>query len=377
MGWGARLKSARLPWWAMVGSEGPQSVFAAAAPALAGSEPHEDCVHALAPYSKREDALSCSVVMKKVAWWGWAGMGVLLSALVPACGGAVEVPDTNGNGTAGRNGTPGGSGAPVAIEALPERLASAACESMAACCRSADIPFVLATCRANATPLLQKAVNEALRANIRYDASAAGACIAAYGDYFKGCFVANDKLVEASCSRVFVGTIPLSGACTKSEECAPAADGRGRCDFDSDQAQGVCVGPSASVPSTPHGKLGEACAGSCSGSGDCGGAAPSGSGPVVTTVCFADEGLQCDFATQTCQPLAALGQVCSSGACVAGAFCAQGVCAALKPDGAECSENQECMARRCSLLDPAAPRGTCGAKSLATPATCSGNELLD
>jgi hypothetical protein len=308
---------------------------------------------------------------------GAAGTGLLLAVLVPACGGSVEVPGNSG--TPDTNGTPGNSGAPVAIEALAERLANAACENIAGCCHSAAIPFDLATCRANAKPTLQKSVNAAMRSNIGYDAAAAGACVAAYGDYFQRCFVVSDRSVEASCARVFVGTIPLGGACTTSEveECAPTSEGRGRCVFDSEQGRLVCVGPSASAAPAPHGKLGEACVGSCSGSGDCGGQAPSGSVPAVITMCFGDEGLQCDFTTQTCQPLAGLGQVCSSGGCVAGAFCAEGVCAATKADGAGCTENYECIAGRCSLADPAAALGTCGAKGLATPAACSGNELLD
>lgn len=319
-----------------------------------------------APFLKQGDPLACSAVIIKAGrnvsecWLGGAGLGLLLAALVPACGGSV-------------NGAPGGDGdgEPVPIEALPEQLANAYCENIAGCCDTAAIAFDLATCRANVKAVVQKSVNEALRANSRYEASAAGACVVAYGKYFKRCVEADSESIEASCNRVFVGTIALGGACTRNEECAPTADGSGHCLSESDNPQGFCFGPNA-PSSTPRGKLGDACIGSCQGGkADCAVAVPTSS---VTTACFADEGLQCDFRTQTCQPLVAPGGACDHGACVAGAFCTNAsVCAATKSDGESCADASECTAHQCFLAEAAAAIGTCGARSLATPQACSGN----
>ena len=303
-------------------------------------------------------------------WLGASSLALLFATWVPACAGSVS-PGPDGDGT------------PVPIEALPERLANAACENIAGCCNSSAIAFDLATCRATAKAALQKAVNQETSLSVRYDASAAGACIAAYGAYFKGCVDGDEKSIEADCSQVFVGTVAVGGACTNNQDCAPSAAGSGSCVHDTtgdttgQSNGGVCVAAvNSSSPAIVHGKLGEACVGSCSGSGDCAGPAPSGPSPSVTALCFTEDGLQCEFRTQTCQPFAALGEPCNFGGCVAGAFCSNtSACSATKPDGAVCASNEECTGRRCLFAETDALQtsGVCGAKGLATPAKCSGN----
>ncbi|MEO8903229.1 MAG: hypothetical protein ABI627_17040 [Polyangiaceae bacterium] len=260
---------------------------------------------------------------------------------------------------------------------LADKLATAACENIAGCCDAGLIPFDLATCTATAKAALDKSVQEETQPNIRYDASAAGACVAAYGQYFKGCVQQNDATsTESSCNLVFAGTIAPGEACTKSGECAATKDGSSSCQVEaaSGNAQGVCVAArNDSSASSPHGKLGEACVGSCEGNDNCFGPGAAGSAPSVTTWCFAADGLQCESATNTCQRLIVVGQSCDFAGCVTGAFCASGLCSAKKPNGAACNGNRECSVERCVFSEPAGASGTCGNKSLATTAACSGH----
>ncbi|MEI9938218.1 MAG: hypothetical protein WDO69_13440 [Pseudomonadota bacterium] len=259
------------------------------------------------------------------------------------------------------------------IEELAEQLADAACESIEDCCTSATIPFDLGTCRAIASAYLQKGVDATIQSAVRYDPSAAGACVTAYRRHFKGCVETRIDSSD-SCGRMFVGTVELGDTCTGNDDCAPSADGRGHCALDSDQedAQAVCVA-APSVDLLARGQQGEPCSATCGGDGDCAAGVSAGSEPS-TTACFADDGLQCDSDAHICQPLAMLGEACNSAPCVVGAFCTEAkVCATKKPDGAACASDSECAGPRCLFADPNTVNGICGAKSLATPSVCSGN----
>jgi len=324
----------------------------------------------LAPWLRHPDPIACAIVIQKMArsdrgCFGGAAVALLGAALAAACGGSVSGP-------------PGNDGAPLSIDALPGQLANAACENLGACCNAAAIPFDQANCRANWTAGVEMAVKRVLQeSRVRYDASAAGACVAAYRDYFKRCLDQGDNAVDAVCNRMFVGAVELGGACSRSDECAPSATGSGWCSFDAraETAQGVCVAPElADSSATTHGKLGEACAGSCESGADCGVLAPTGTTPSVTKMCFADDGLQCDFDTGTCQPPSTVGQACRFGGCVKEAYCsAAGVCAPKKPDGTACTDDGECNTGDCLFpgADSSTTNRVCGAKNLATPGVCS------
>jgi len=300
-------------------------------------------------------------------WWGAVGMVSLLAVLVPACGGSSE----GGPSTA----------APIALEALPQKLASATCENIAGCCQSAAIPFDLATCRANAEADIQKLVNSRPSPQFRYDAAAAGECASTLAAAYKSCFyTGSDDAVAPVCGRIFVGTSALGEHCTTSTECALGADGFGHCEFTGgDRARGgVCVAQEAdSVSAAPHGKRGEACASTCqdtSNRSDCGAVEPGGTPPQVTTVCFMSEGLQCDPRSRTCQPLVENGGACHYLGCVAGTYCTSAdVCAPLKADGAACDGRYECLADSCVYPTNSTTGGICKPKPFATPSRCSGS----
>lgn len=295
-------------------------------------------------------------------WLGALGIGLLLAALVPACGSSTDSPP----GTAPTT--------PIAIESLPQKMAEAVCDNIAGCCRSANVPFELAACRANREASFQTQLSQLSRPKRSYNASGASACVAGLADFYGQCFqIESDDQIRAGCSQLFVGTVALGEACAASDECAPGADGFGHCLFvpDDPQAGGVCVAQSTSTDTTPHGKRGEACGSTCASvGGDCGGEDPAGS--TSSTVCFMNEGLQCDIRTRTCQPLVALGEPCRYLGCVAGTYCTgANACATLKADGLPCDGHYECASHRC-IFDYDAINGMCGHKTIATPDTCSG-----
>jgi hypothetical protein len=295
-------------------------------------------------------------------FWGFGSSVVLLAALVPGCGGSS-------------------SAGPIPIDQLPSQLADAVCNNIGSCCNAAAIAFDLATCKRNVMTTTSQSLLEEDSPNIKYDAEAAGRCIALYASFFKSCKEPEGTEIEAACGDVFVGSLPAGAPCTSSDECAHPANSGVECTMDGpagQTAQSLCV--VSSFTASVHGKLGGACNGNCSTGDDCSSTGPaSGTGtgptPPVLASCYADDGLQCDFTSQTCQPLIAIGQPCSFEGCVAGAYCAASVCAPFKADGAPCADAIECSSGTCSFPnDPnAAQNPTCGSSGVANAQTCMGN----
>ncbi|MES1173457.1 MAG: hypothetical protein ABUL62_03935 [Myxococcales bacterium] len=283
----------------------------------------------------------------------WAYGVVLVAALVPGCGGSDD----------------------VSIEDFPKRLAKVICDQLVGCCRAAAMPLDAGTCNANASAYFQQAFSEQDRSKVHYDGSAADGCLSAYSQALSSCTLqeADSEALDAACSKVFVGTVPVGGICKQGAECAPQSGARVSCNFSSGSvAQGICTLETSSPGAAPHGKQGEACVGSCT-SDSCDNF-PSGSGSTTTTLCFASEGLYCDLQS-TCQPTLADGQPCSYDGCSQASYCdANRICAAKKADGASCTGSSECVARNCVFPDDSASNsGTCGSDSLATAKTCAGN----
>jgi len=286
----------------------------------------------------------------------WFGGALLVVWLAPGCGGSST-------GT-------------VSLDDFPKRLAKVICDHLVGCCRAVAMPLDSATCNANASVYFQQAFSEQDRTKVRYDASAADGCLAAYDGALSGCTFesADAEVVDAACTPVFVGQVPLGGACRKGAECAPQAGARVSCDFGSGSGdQGTCALGSSSPADAPHGKQGQACVGSCS-DNSCGGSATV-AGSTTTAVCFASEGLYCD-SQRTCQPTLADGQPCSYSECSQASYCddANRTCAPKKADGATCSVSSECRAYNCQFPDnDASSTGICGVESLANAKTCAGN----
>lgn len=68
----------------------------------------------------------------------------------------------------------------------------------------------------------------------------------------------------------------------------------------------------------------------------------------------------------TCKAFPTSGQACPDFDCAEGLQCQNGTCMALKADGAECFDGEECMSGGCNGAGNTTP-GTCGA-----PMTCNG-----
>ncbi len=286
-------------------------------------------------------------------WSGLGSCGLLLVALVAGCGG-------------------GSGAAPVPFATLANQLADAWCDNIGGCCQAASIAFNVASCKQAVLATLNPGLAQENNQNIHYDSAAAGRCVAAYGSTAQSC--KDDGSVDTACQGVFSGVLPAGAACTISDECASPTNADAYCaggDSTNASAQGVCtVETFAGV----HGKLGQACQGSCGADGDCTSNGQAGTVPVtMTTSCFTADGLQCDAATQTCQALIVLGRACSGEDCVAGAVCINGACSMPQADGAVCAGDSECASGACVYGANPLATGTCGQRSLANQQTCSGD----
>lgn len=258
------------------------------------------------------------------------------------------------------------------IDQLASRVASAVCDNISGCCQTASFAFDESGCKQYVITQIQKDIAENTRPSIHYDASAAGRCVAAYASVAKSCVFEDEDL--AACDAMFVGTLPAGAACMESTECAGASGGQGFCDFstvDSTTTTGVCAAENGSAP---HGKQGDACIGSCSGS-DCSGGSTGTSDTTVLTICYASDGLYCS-SSNVCQPVLALGESCQSGdMCQTGAYCdsTQRLCAPALPNGASCGSSADCASTHCLVTDTGAlSSGVCGNERVASASVCSG-----
>jgi hypothetical protein len=221
---------------------------------------------------------------------------------------------------------------------------------------------------------MQASIAKVDQSKVRYDASAAGSCMAAYGNVVQSCKFDDTDSIESACEHMFVGLVPLGGTCASGSECAPQADGHASChfEFSNDTSTGTCRLDAPSMfTAAPHGTLGQACIGSCQAS-SCD-SSPTGQGSTVTAICFASEGLYCGTG-ETCQPLLADGQPCSFAGCAATSYC-DVTCKPQKADGSQCVISDECTSHECEYADSGnnPVSGTCGTGSIATAKSCMGD----
>jgi hypothetical protein len=254
-----------------------------------------------------------------------------------------------------------GAPARVSRDDLPTVLAMAACDALATCCQQVGATFDVAACRSAGSARLQQLLDQQLGGpNVTYDSQAAGDCIAGISSA-TFCGAGGKTSPFDGCRSAFVGMLPPGAACSSAAECARPAQGQADCDL----ARGVCVQQTTAAAS-PHGKAGDACAGTCIGN-DCAALvvpAPSpGSAPKPW--CYRDEGLVCG-STTVCEPLLPKGAPCFGVACGTGLYCdfASSVCVDTKANGQHCNSPYECQSGVC--VDP----GTCAASPV-TQQTCT------
>jgi hypothetical protein len=286
----------------------------------------------------------------------------------------------------------------VPLAQFPSLFSAALCDTIAPCCTAASVPYDSATCKRTATLFFQQYVDESSGPSTTYDAAAAGTCVDALKTALQSCSKFTDETTGAACSHIFVGSVPVSGACKADSECAS-----GSCAFDQTDPTGqagVCV----AAPGGTHAKAGAACNGDCvisNGSTDCSSSGNAGDSPGASGSCYASDGLFCSSLTKVCTALAPVGAACEPQGCVAGAFCNGGTCAAQrdsgpcsdadacsaksycdfttsqclpkKADGAACDRSSQCLNDECTDGNTVPGETNCASSDVATPKMCAGD----
>jgi hypothetical protein len=235
-------------------------------------------------------------------------------AVVPGCGSS----DSSSGGEQ-----------PVPVEAFPDSFANASCDNLGKCCQAAALPFDLETCKAEGRDYAMMLL-EYGTPRTKYDATAAGRCIAAIARVEQSCESDPSGVVDKACGSLLVGIQPLGAACNDPLDCAQPASGTVTC------GPGTCVvDPTAPV----HSKVGEPCVATChDGTAECSGAAGAG-------FCHTEDGLWCDLTTASCKTQLANGEPCQS--------------------------SDSCSGGSCMPANSAASTSVCSAQPLANEGTCS------
>ena len=297
-----------------------------------------------------------------------------------------------GGACSGKNTTDGTGSVP--LEQFPGQFSDVLCDTIAPCCTAASIPYDSATCKRNASAFFKAYADSSSVPGTTYDASAAAGCLDAFKAALQSCNKFTDDTTGAACSHLFVGSVPLGGACQNQTDCAS-----GNCLPDANGQATVCVAGSDG----PHAQAGAACNGECvtsNGSTDCSGSASTGD-PGASGICYASDGLFCSSQTGVCTTFAQLGQACEPQGCVAGAFCAGGMCVVQrdsgscsdaqdacsaksycdfttnqclprKADGAACDESSDCLSDECTDSSSVPGASVCGLSGVASPKMCAG-----
>ncbi|HEX6767091.1 MAG TPA: hypothetical protein VF103_16455, partial [Polyangiaceae bacterium] len=248
-----------------------------------------------------------------------------------------------------------------------ERLSGAFCDGLAGCCTAAGLTYDGAACRT--TPAYMLGVSLLPPGyQVAWDGAAGEQCIAAYAAMATACAPTQEALDAASTAcalaKLYRPTLAAGEPCKDSVECLPIDGVPALCTNVGPSLEDSRCAPNPHPFPTRHGVLGDPCSASCTGnapSSCSGGPAPAGG---IDTACYVSEGFSCDFVTQRCIALAALGESCTDRGCGGQTYCDGGVCAAKKPDGAACGAYEACEHGRCS-------EGVCVLPTLASPMLCS------
>ncbi|MBK9000045.1 MAG: hypothetical protein IPM35_30370 [Myxococcales bacterium] len=219
------------------------------------------------------------------------------------------------------------SSGPISLQDFPDAYANTLCDNLASCCTQSGYPYDANKCKAVVKGFVGLFGGLVDKGTVKYDASAAGACMGQVPAYAKGCL--QGSLDSAACESVFVGTVPQGGTCTQSAECVAPPGGDADCD------QGKCV-------EEKRGLAGDACGWTCTEQGSS--TSCSGTSGDSNTRCFTNDGLYCESSSNTCKQRVAIGAgPCDSAAsCVDGAFCQSQTCTAQKAVGEACTDHDEC-----------------------------------
>ena len=235
-----------------------------------------------------------------------------------------------------------GAASNVSSNDFAAQYASAHCESIGPCCAQGGIASDVESCRSTLQPSLAARVKILLdNPRMNYNESATGMCLDEIRAALTAC-TDRTRPVSKACQQIFVGTVPIGGACSTSDECVEKPGGSVYC------SQAVCTW-SANMTEQPRGKLGDGCNATCQSSN--GTSSCSGSGVVdggSSTTCWVADGLNCS-SSRVCTAVSAIGQRCTgSYSCVAGAHCQNAVCVANEATG-PCTSEFDCLGTYCDF----------------------------
>jgi len=227
---------------------------------------------------------------------------------------------------------------------------------MSKCCSTAGYGYTAGACKTR----LDSELGTIFDLNGHYDATLAARCLQSVSDAMNTC-QGMDAAETNPCASVFTGTEPPGQRCELAANCARVGGGYAGCLY----PLGAGGGGTGLRYCTlfARQKAGMKCNGNCvegSSYTMCGrNDVPAGS----NADCYRSDGLYC-AKSGVCAPLAAVGQPCSQGGCVDGAYCDNGTCAPKVPAGSTCSlpaacQGWQCMAGSCvPLKDDGASCGT-------------------
>ena len=300
------------------------------------------------------------------------------SGIAGSGGGTGGVAGSGGSGgrggAGGSDGGVGGSGTGGSSGASLTALASAFCATARTCCAGSSFSTTLDDCEAKFQSRVP-ALAFVNKGTVTIDNTALAACIDGYNQVATTCTMSS---LAAACKGVFVGTKAEGAPCGVGG--VPMVVGVPECKSNGGAQECVWTGDSndptvTGVCRTPvHGKSGDSCASSCVSAQDCEfDLLTSSSSP--TAVCFEDDGLYCNFATNpsTCTPIVGLAGSCATdpSSCGSTATCdsTTSKCKAAATLGQSCSYTGGDMCLSALVCNSA---GKCAAPGLAYEGSCSG-----
>jgi hypothetical protein len=266
-------------------------------------------------------------------------IGLMSAGLLCSCGGSSTDRGEDATG-------------PVAEGDFLQKVADAVCGDLGACCAATGFPYDRAGCESYVLEEIELEVPP----NTIWDSVEAGKCIDWFERIVSSC--SDTETDNGPCARIFRGTLPEGADCWDSNECADIRGADAICTYDDVTVSGSCT-PGVE---TAHGRAGDECSGTCSGTG-CGGfGSPDGS-----ATCYLEDGLICSSSSYTCVAPPALGEPCNDFYCEAGAYCSlfDSICLAAKPNGESCEYDDECTGGSCTDF-------ICRRRSIATSEVCGG-----
>jgi hypothetical protein len=262
----------------------------------------------------------------------------------------------------------GGGASNVPSNDFAAQYASAYCESIGPCCAQAGIASDVESCRSTLQPTLAATVKILLEnPKITYNESATGICLDEIRASLTAC-TDRTRAASKTCQQVFVGTVPIGGACATSNDCVKQAGGSVYC------SQAVCTW-SGNQTEQPRGKLGDGCNATCqAGNGTTGCAGWGVSDAGSSTTCWISDGLYCPIG-RVCTAVAAIGQRCSGNySCVEDAHCQNGACVANEATG-PCTSQFDCLRTYCDYTSQqCSPRKANGETCSGDDSQCAGGD---